>query len=59
MNQYNILDHVGVLTQSKGSKTKYHCPVCNGTNLDIKPSDGRYRCFTNECDVVDIRVAIS
>lgn len=56
--QYNILDHVCVLTQSKGSKTKYHCPVCNGDDLDIKPSTGQYQCFSGGCSPVDIRAAI-
>jgi Protein of unknown function (DUF3987) len=54
---YNIRKHINVLTPSKGSKTKYHCPVCNGHNLDIKTSTGVYNCF-NGCISKDIRAAI-
>jgi hypothetical protein len=54
---YDIRQHLNVLTPSKGSKTKYHCPVCNGHNLDIKTSTGVYNCF-NGCISKDIRAAI-
>ncbi len=56
-SQYDIRQHLNALTPSKGSKTKYHCPVCNGHNLDIKPSNGTYTCF-NGCECKDIRAAI-
>ena len=55
---YDIREHLAVLTPSKGSKTKYHCPVCNGDDLDIKPSDGQYNCFSNKCELKDIRAVI-
>ena len=55
--KYDIRHHLSVLTPSKGSRTKYHCPVCNGHNLDIKPSNGTYTCF-NGCECKDIRAAI-
>jgi predicted P-loop ATPase len=58
MPTYNINEHTSVLTPTKGSKTKYHCPVCNGHNLDIKPSTGEYNCFSGGCDLKDIRAAI-
>ena len=57
MSPYKITDHTSVLTPSEGSKTKFHCPVCNGHNLDIKQSTGAYNCF-NGCDCEDIRAAI-
>jgi hypothetical protein len=57
MMTYNISEHINVLTPAKGSKTKYHCPVCNGHNLDIKQSTGVYSCF-NGCIPKDIRAAI-
>jgi Protein of unknown function (DUF3987) len=58
MSTYNITEHTFVLTPVKGSRTKYHCPVCNGHNLDIKPSTGAYNCFSGGCDSKDIRAAI-
>jgi Protein of unknown function (DUF3987) len=54
---YNISQHLNVLTPAKGSKTKFHCPACNGHNLDIKTSTGVYSCF-NGCTPKDIRAAI-
>ena len=56
---YDIRQHLAVLTPSKGSKTKYHCPVtdCNGSNLDIS-KDGAYSCFSGGCESKDIRAAI-
>ena len=55
---YNIRDHITFLTPSKGSKTKYHCPVCNGHNLDIQTITGAYQCFSGGCSPTDIRAAI-
>jgi hypothetical protein len=55
---YNIRDHIEILTPTKGSKTKYHCPVCNGHNLDIQPATGIYGCFSGGCSPTDIRAAI-
>lgn len=54
---YDIREHLAVLTPSKGSKTKYHCPVCNGDDLDIG-KDGAYNCFSGNCEYKDIRAAI-
>uniref|UniRef100_UPI00286AD10B hypothetical protein n=1 Tax=Chamaesiphon sp. VAR_48_metabat_135_sub TaxID=2964699 RepID=UPI00286AD10B len=54
---YYIRQHLAVLTPSKGSKTKYHCPVCNGDDLDIS-KDGAYSCFSGNCEPKDIRAAI-
>ena len=56
--EYNIRDRRDVLTKSKASKTKYHCPVCNGNDLDINPRTGAYQCFSRGCDLKDIRAAI-
>lgn len=55
---YNIRDHIIYLTPSKGSKTKYHCPVCNGHNLDIHSTTGAYQCFSGGCSPTDIRAAV-
>ena len=55
---YDIRQHSNVLTPAKGSKTKYHCPLCNGHNLDIKQSTGAYTCFSNGCNPKEIRAAI-
>jgi Protein of unknown function (DUF3987) len=55
---YNIRDHIEILTPTKGSRTKYHCPVCNGHNLDIQPATGIYGCFSGGCSPTDIRAAI-
>ena len=55
---YRIDDHLSVLEPAKGSKTKYHCPVCGGNDLDVNLNSGAYKCFSNECDVKDIRAAI-
>ena len=55
---YKIQDHLSVLTPSKGSKTKYHCPVCNGHNLDVQIRTGAYACFSGKCEAKEIRAAI-
>ncbi len=55
--KYNILDRLAVLTPSNGSRTKYHCPVCNGNDLDIS-KNGAYSCFSGNCTPKDIRTAI-
>jgi predicted P-loop ATPase len=55
---YDIRQHTEVLTQSKGSKTKYHCPVCERDGLDIHPQTGAYNCFSGSCKPKDIRAAI-
>jgi len=55
---YDIRTHLNVLTKTKGSQTKYHCPVCNRKNLDIHPPTGAYKCFSGECAPKDIRLAI-
>ena len=55
---YKIQAHLSVLTPSKGSKTKYHCPVCNGHNLDIQLRTGAYACFSGGCEAKEIRAAI-
>jgi hypothetical protein len=54
---YDIRQHTAALTPSKGSRTKYHCPVCNGDDLDIS-KDGAYSCFSGNCEKRDIRKAI-
>jgi putative DNA primase/helicase len=54
---YDIRQHTAVLTPSKDSKTKYHCPVCNGDDLDIN-KDAAYSCFSGGCDTKSIRAAI-
>jgi hypothetical protein len=57
---YDIREHLAVLTPSKGSKTKYHCPVrdCGGDDLDIDRKTGAYSCFSGGCDTKSIREAI-
>jgi hypothetical protein len=54
---YSISEHINVLTPAKGSRTKHHCPVCNGNDLDINRTTGAYKCF-NGCLNKDIRAAI-
>ncbi|WP_373546361.1 hypothetical protein [Chamaesiphon sp.] len=54
---YNIREHLSALTPSKGSTSKYHCPVCNGDDLDIN-KEGAYNCFSGNCEKKDIRSAI-
>jgi predicted P-loop ATPase len=54
---YDIRQHISVLTPSKASKTKYHCPVCDGDDLDISKK-GAYACFSGGCNPRDIRAAI-
>jgi putative DNA primase/helicase len=54
---YNIREHLAVLIPAKGSKTKYHCPVCNGDDLDIN-QQGAYNCFSGNCEPKDIRYQI-
>lgn len=55
---YDIRQHLAVLIPSKSSKTKYHCPVCDGSSLDIHPKTGAYNCFSGNCEPKDIREAI-
>jgi putative DNA primase/helicase len=55
---YDIREHTAVLTPSKGSKTKYHCPVCDKNDFDIDPKTGKYSCFSGGCAPNDIRLAI-
>jgi hypothetical protein len=55
---YDIRDHLSVLTKSKASKTKWHCPACQKDDLDINLHTGAYNCFSGGCDSKDIRDAI-
>jgi Protein of unknown function (DUF3987) len=55
---YDIRTKIPLLEKTKGSGTKYQCPVCNGANLNIQHSSGRYKCYSNECAEADIRKAI-
>jgi putative DNA primase/helicase len=55
---YDIRTKTNLLTKSAESPTKYHCPVCNGNDLDINPDSGAYKCFVNECSSEAIRKAI-
>ncbi|WP_373538650.1 DUF3987 domain-containing protein [Chamaesiphon sp.] len=55
---YDIRKHLSVLTRSKESKTKWHCPACQKNDLDIDPKTGKYRCFSGGCNSKDIRQAI-
>ena len=56
--KYDIRHHLNALTPSKGSKTKYLCPVCDGDDLDINKATGAYSCFSGGCECKDIRAAI-
>jgi len=56
---FDIRDYLDRLEKSPKSKSKYFCPVCSGSNLDINLKSGEYRCFSNECDSRDIREAIA
>ncbi len=56
--KYNMLEHLGVLTLSGESKTKYHCPACGKNDFDVNPKTGKYSCFSGDCNPKDIRAAI-
>ena len=56
--KYDIREHLSVLTRSKESNTKYHCPVCQKNDLDIDPKTGKYGCFSGGCDRKEIRAEI-
>ena len=58
-NIFDIRDYLDCIEKSPKSKSKYFCPVCGGSNLDIDLKSGKYRCFSNECDSRDIREAIA
>lgn len=55
---YDIRNFSDLLVNSKASKTKYHCPVCNGNDFDIDPKSGKYHCFNSDCTPKEIREAI-
>ena len=55
---YDIGHYLTALKRSKGSKTKFHCPVCDRDDLDINKATGTYSCFSGECSSKDIRAAI-
>jgi hypothetical protein len=54
---FSILDHLSFLAPSGKSKSKYICPICNGSNLDVS-ADGKYDCFSGECDTKAIASAV-
>jgi predicted P-loop ATPase len=56
--KYDIRKRLSVLTRSKESNTKYHCPACGKNDFDIDPKTGKYCCFSGGCDKKDIRAAI-
>lgn len=56
--EYDIRDRLNVLTKSKASKTKYHCPACDKNDFDIDLKTGKYGCFSGGCDKKEIRAAI-
>jgi hypothetical protein len=58
VEQYKITEHTSVLSRVKGSKTKYQCPVCHRSNLDINVRTGAYKCFSGGCAPQEIRAAI-
>ncbi len=53
---FDIRNFIDQLSPAK-EKNKYICPVCEGHNLSINPSNGKYQCFNN-CQCSDIREAI-
>jgi hypothetical protein len=56
MTAYDIRTKAYLLKKSKGGK--FHCPVCNGPNLNIQHSSGAYKCYSSECSEKAIREAI-
>jgi putative DNA primase/helicase len=54
---FDIRNFTDFLTPAKG-KNRYHCPVCEGNNLEIKPETGTYQCWNN-CECKDIREALA
>jgi len=56
LEQFDIRNFVDRLTPKQG-KNRYVCPVCEGT-LSIKPEDGKYNCWGEDCPKSAIREAI-
>ncbi|MEA5504999.1 DUF5906 domain-containing protein [Halotia wernerae UHCC 0503] len=56
LKTFDIRNFIDQLEPTK-EKNKYICPVCEGHNLSINPSNGKYQCFNN-CQCPDIREAI-
>jgi hypothetical protein len=54
---FDIRDHLDRLAPGNG-KNKYVCPVCDGRNLQVDFTTGKYHCFTSDCDNKVIREAI-
>lgn len=54
---FDIRNFAELLTPAK-EKNRYHCPVCEGNNLEIKPETGEYQCWNN-CECKDIREAVA
>ncbi len=54
---FDIRDYIDKLTPTK-EKNKYICPVCDGNDFSINPSNGAYSCF-HGCESRDIREALS
>jgi hypothetical protein len=55
---YDIRTKIPLLEKTKGAGTKYKCPVCGGSNLNIQHSSGRYKCYSSDCPESAIREAI-
>ncbi len=55
--QPEFKDLIGHLTPAKGGKEKgkYICPVCGDDNLSVC-HDGKFKCFSNECDTKEIYI---
>lgn len=47
-----ILDHIENLEIIKDSSTHYQCvcPQCGGKHLTIEKKEGKYKCWTGDCD---------
>jgi predicted P-loop ATPase len=55
---YNMLSKRHLLAKSNAGINKYHCPVCNKNDFEVKPVDGKYSCWSGGCSTTEIRAAI-
>jgi hypothetical protein len=52
--EFRMCDYTDRLSAVSGKRNTYHCPVCNGNNLEVKPDSTKYQCF-NGCENAAIR----
>ena len=58
ISEFNMAEYIEYLEPNpKGESDKYMCPVCGGHNLSVA-KDGKYRCWSGECDTIEIMKAV-